>query len=58
MASVVGFKHIDSGECYIELVEQGLYHWKNDWKALLRVISYSFFSFWCSSIDQILVGHR
>ena len=58
MASVVVSKHIDSGERYIESVEQGLYYWKYDWKALLRVISYSSFSFWCSSTDQILVERR
>lgn len=41
MASVVVFKHIDSAERYIESVEQGLYHWKYDWKVLLRVISHT-----------------
>ena len=57
MVSVAAFKHIDSAERYIESVKQGLYHWKYHWKVLLRVISYTlFFSFWCSSTDQILVG--
>jgi hypothetical protein len=43
MASVVGFKHINSAKRYIESVEQGLYHWKYNWKALLGVISHTHF---------------
>ena len=44
MASVVVFRHTYSAERYIESVEQGLYHWKYDWKALLIAISYTRFS--------------